>query len=96
MKAKYTVLVIEDEREQRESLAKIVEETGLCRVLTAENGRHAQRVLSKNRRGFGLFGFAVDCIFLDFQMPEMTGEDFLIWLRKIEAAHFFIVGFPLW
>lgn len=44
-----------------------------CEVFDAANGRKAQVALKANR---------VDLILCDWEMPEMTGEEFLLWLRE--------------
>ena len=66
--AKRTVLVIEDDEINRESLTGILQ--GQYIVLTAENGEEGLDVLQKD-------GQYISAILLDIQMPVMDGYEFL-------------------
>lgn len=46
-----------------------------CEVIDAASARKAQTILKTNR---------VDLILCDWEMPEMTGEEFLKWIRSTE------------
>lgn len=74
---KQTVLVCEDNLETQKLLEHILSGMNL-NVLLSSNGKEAQQVL-KNQ--------LPDIILLDLMMPEMSGEEFLAWLRA-EVAEF--------
>jgi len=57
------ILLVEDERINRVALTKLLEKQG-CTVATAENGKQALDILSKER---------FDCVLMDVQMPVMDG-----------------------
>jgi Response regulators consisting of a CheY-like receiver domain and a winged-helix DNA-binding domain len=82
--AKPRVLVIEDNERQAELIAQVVRESGLYEVLVAHNGREGLEVLARHERGFDFLTNAITCILLDWQMPEMNGEEFLRTLRMKE------------
>lgn len=42
-------------------------------VIEAVNGRHAQKILLSNH---------IDIILCDWEMPEVNGRDFVVWLRN--------------
>lgn len=64
-----TLLVVDDERDIRESLTVLLE-SGVkgARVETASSGSDALDILRSKR---------VDLIVIDYKMPEMNGVDFL-------------------
>ena len=70
--AKRTVLVIEDDEINRESLTGILEERYI--VLTAADGKEALNILHKN-------GEYISAIMLDILMPIMNGYEFLEQVR---------------
>lgn len=78
---KPVVLVAEDNVKQCALIAATVRETGFCEPVTAHNGREALDVVKACR---GLFTSKIKCILLDWQMPEMDGEQFLRYLRHEE------------
>jgi CheY-like chemotaxis protein len=82
--AKPRVLVIEDNERQADLIAQVVRESGLYEVLVAHNGKEGLEQLAKYERGFDFLTNAVTCVLLDWQMPEMNGEDFLRTLRSKE------------
>lgn len=67
-----TILVVEDEKEYRDLLAKKLEQSGF-NVLTASDGLHGINVLKSNN---------VDLIILDLVMPAMDGNRFFYHLRE--------------
>ena len=79
---KSLVLIVEDNKRQSEMFADIVNETGYCQAVIANNGVEATTAVRKYRRFFNLLDNQIACILLDWQMPEMSGEQFLINLRK--------------
>lgn len=64
-----TILIVEDNREMRETLAILLEGEGY-ETATAEHGEQALRVLQERER-------LPDLILLDLQMPVMDGQTFL-------------------
>jgi DNA-binding NtrC family response regulator len=66
-----TILIVDDEANLRKTLAQILSARGYS-VLEADDGTTAVKVL-KNA--------APDLIFSDWKMPQMSGEDFLQYLR---------------
>ena len=83
-KKKPTVLVVEDDKRQSDLIVDLINDTNLYNPIPAYNGREAFSCLKANRRGFDFFTNKVACILLDWQMPEMNGEQFLTQLRKQE------------
>jgi CheY-like chemotaxis protein len=71
------VLVVEDEHELRELIARWLETRGY-QVVEAADGRDAVELLEA--------GFEPDVILLDLTMPRMDGRAFLEWLRA-KPAH---------
>jgi len=70
-------LVIDDEETVRDVSRAYLEQAGF-RVLTAENGRLGLDVFRKQAA-------AIDCIILDYAMPEMGGGETLVEIRKIRS-----------
>jgi len=62
-----TVLVVDDEKNIRETLKDVLEDEGYV-VFLAENGREALNVIERN---------AVDAVLLDLWLPEIGGMDVL-------------------
>ncbi|MBI3486320.1 response regulator [Candidatus Daviesbacteria bacterium] len=67
-----TILIVEDEKEYRDLLAKKLEQAGF-NILTASDGLHGINVLKNN---------TIDLIILDLVMPEMDGNRFFYHLRE--------------
>jgi DNA-binding NtrC family response regulator len=67
-----TVLVVDDETGPRESLRLVLRPH--CRVLTADGGKDALRILARE---------AVDVVTLDLRMPELDGVRTLERIREI-------------
>jgi two-component system chemotaxis response regulator CheY len=63
-----TVLVVDDFRTMRSVIKNILKQIDITNVLEAHNGEKALDVLHEN---------AVDLILSDWNMPRMTGIDFL-------------------
>ncbi|MDK2954619.1 MAG: two-component system, chemotaxis family, chemotaxis protein CheY [Desulfovibrionales bacterium] len=63
-----TVLVVDDFRTMRSVIKNILKQIDITNVLEAHNGAKALDVLHEN---------AVDLILSDWNMPRMTGIDFL-------------------
>ena len=78
------VLVIEDNKVQADLIAQVVREPGLYEVMVAHNGKEGLDILSRYERGFDFLTNSITCILLDWQMPEMNGEEFLRTLRAKE------------
>lgn len=81
------ILVVEDEPDMANSVAKTIEESGRYEAVIAHNGLEAFEVLKQNRRFLGLARNRVECIILDLKMPEMNGLQFLTRLRREEAQN---------
>lgn len=73
----YSLLIVDDSSIIRKSLTKALSLSGLEieRVLEAANGREALELVGRER---------VDLIFLDINMPEMNGVEFLRAVRARE------------
>ena len=72
MAGKPVILIVEDEKEQREVLAKTLSDTGYG-ILQAVDGKNGLMMASDHQP---------DLIMLDIKMPEMTGFEMLKNLRK--------------
>lgn len=83
-----TVLLVDDEELVRRVAARMLEHLGFG-VLTAADGREAIR-LFRQRRGEILF------VLLDLTMPEMSGEEVLRELRRIDPQVRVVIasGYP--
>jgi len=69
-----TILVVDDSRIMRNIVKNTFAELKIpCEYLEAENGKKAFSLLETNK---------VDLVFLDWNMPEMDGMDFL---KKVRA-----------
>ena len=69
-----TILVVDDSRIMRNIIKNIFTTLNIpCQYLEAENGKKAFQLLETNQ---------VSMIFLDWNMPEMDGMDFL---KKVRA-----------
>lgn len=69
----YTILIVDDNRNNRFSLRSLIEEYIDARVIEAECGQKALQELSRNN---------VDLIILDVQMEEMDGFDIASLIKK--------------
>jgi CheY-like chemotaxis protein len=76
------VLVVDDEPDMANYIAKVVKSTEKYEVAIAYNGKEALAALEKHRHLFGLGDTKVGCVILDIKMPEMDGLQFLEKLRK--------------
>jgi len=72
------ILIVDDEEPIRRLVSKILTSLGYT-ALTARNGREALEFFAK-RNG------AIDLILLDMVMPEMSGSECLIELKKIDPS----------
>src|SRR3569832_2231469 len=72
MAGKPIILIVEDEKEQREVLAKTLADAGYG-VLQAPDGKNGLIMASDHQP---------DLLMLDIKMPEMTGFEMLKRLRK--------------
>ncbi|RLE18478.1 MAG: hypothetical protein DRJ65_21360 [Acidobacteria bacterium] len=70
-------LVIDDDETVRDVSRAYLEQAGFT-VLTAENGRRGLEVFREQAA-------AIDCIILDYAMPEMGGGETLVEIRKIRS-----------
>lgn len=61
------ILLADDHREFRESIADILERTGKYEVLQVHNGTEALRVVEQSLH--------IDALLLDYHMPDITGLD---------------------
>lgn len=68
------VLVVDDEESIRAVMAKVLERAG-HRVLTAVNGRDAQRVFQEQ-------GGHLSLLVTDVMMPELNGVELAAWVRE--------------
>ena len=71
------ILIVEDDQDIRESLGYFLESEGY-RVELAENGKEGLRALRDGAEKPGL-------VFLDLQMPVMSGEELLSEIKQDEA-----------
>ena len=69
----FTILIIDDEQSQRDSLQGFLENQGFI-TLTAENGTLGIEKFKKNR---------IDFVLCDFKMPDLSGEEVLEEIKKI-------------
>jgi len=75
MTSRATILIADDNELVRSSLTRLLEASGF-RVLTAESGQAAIDLLGKN-------GSSIDCALIDLSMPEISGEQVIVALRKM-------------
>ena len=70
-----TILVVDDSRIMRNIVKNIFAEIKIpCTYIEAENGKKALQLLETNK---------VDLVFLDWNMPEMDGLEFLKKVRSM-------------
>jgi len=72
-----TVLVVDDEELMRQVVAIMVEENGGS-VIEAVNGKDAIEKFSNLKD-------KIDCIFMDFSMPELNGFETYCEIKKLKA-----------
>ena len=89
------VLIVEDNKRQAEMIAQIIEDTGFCKPVVAHNGVEAVTILKNYSRWYNPFGRGIACILLDWQMPEMSGEQFIKYLRNKESHNFLRKQIPV-
>ena len=76
----HSILVVDDDKEFLQTLAKSLSENGY-EVFTAESGQDASRFLEERTNQFG--GTAnLNAIISDWQMPNGTGLELLSYVRK--------------
>ena len=73
------VLIVEDARVIRKMAVNILNELGYSRVLEAVDGEDAIKILKEQKQ--------VDLIISDWNMPNMDGYEFLLWLKKNDQFH---------
>jgi PAS domain S-box-containing protein len=73
-----TILVVDDEPVVREVAQNLLEEAG-HRVLLAEDGRQAVAMLARHAG-------TIDLVFLDMTMPDLSGDQALWELRKVDPS----------
>jgi len=71
------ILIIDDNADNRMILTEQLEYWG-CRSVAVPSARQAVSVLNKTFK----MGRSFDCIIVDYQMPEISGEDFARALKK--------------
>lgn len=74
LKKEMTILVAEDIKENQLLMSKILEPL-TDKIAYADNGKEAMTLLRERH---------YDCLLLDIQMPEMSGEDVLLEIRRLE------------
>jgi excisionase family DNA binding protein len=81
-----TILVVDDDSAVQTVIRRILEKQGY-RCIEAEDGAEGLDMLHRNR---------VDAVFLDLQLPVMTGPDFLRELRSdhMDVPVTLITGYP--
>lgn len=81
MNENFTILIIDDEASQRDSLQGFLENQGFL-TLTAENGKSGIEKFKKNR---------IDFVLSDFKMPDLTGEEVLEQIKEINPLVPFVI-----
>ena len=83
-----TVLLVEDQRQVREVLERMLARTG-CRVLTAVDGQDALRVQEE-------FPGAIDVLLTDVVLPGMSGPELAQEMNKVRIGirTLFMSGYP--
>lgn len=78
LKGNPTILLADDEELMREVISIMIEENG-GRVISAIDGKEAVDVFYSHRD-------AVDCVLLDFSMPEMNGYQAFKHIRSMKPS----------
>lgn len=73
------VLIVEDQQDARAMLRNMLAELGITQIFEAANGREAMRFMDS------AFDF-VNIVICDWNMPGLTGVEFLRQLRSVDAA----------
>ena len=73
------VLIVEDQQDARSMLRNMLSELGINQIFEAVDGREGLRLMDS------AFDF-VDMVICDWNMPAMTGVEFLRQLRTVDAA----------
>jgi CheY-like chemotaxis protein len=84
---KKLILVVEDNRVQNEEFCAVVGDAGY-ESISAHDGVEALQRVADNQIGFGFLKNKIDCILLDWNMPNMNGESFLKEFRRKENRSF--------
>ena len=74
--SKLHILVVDDERYTRSLMIKVLEEMGAGKISSAWNGWEALTSLQEDQ-----WGWPVDVILLDLEMPRLNGYEFIEKLR---------------
>ena len=82
MDKNYTILIIDDEKTQRESLQGFLDKQGFT-TITAENGIQGVEKFRNN---------PVDFVLSDFKMPDLTGEEVLEQIKEINPLTPFVLA----
>jgi len=80
--AKPLVMVVDDEIDVANSIAKVILDSKRYDVITAYSAKEALEQLGKHKIFFGIGGNHIRMILLDIKMPEMDGLQFLEKVRK--------------
>lgn len=72
-----TILVVEDEESARSYIDMVLRDMGVQKVMTAQDGRAGLEVFSDFEDG-------IDLIICDWNMPRMSGLDFLKQVRSVK------------
>lgn len=78
-----TILVVDDEELMREVVSIMIEENGGS-VIEAVHGLDAVQKFRENPEG-------IDCVFMDFSMPEMNGYEAYLEIRRMSNAVEFVM-----
>lgn len=73
------VLIVEDQPDARSMLRNMLGELGITQIFEAGNGREALRFMDS------AFDF-VNIVICDWNMPNLSGVDFLRQLRSVDPA----------
>ena len=75
--SKFTILIVDDIKENIYSLRLLIEESFNVNILTAQSAQEAIEIL---------FGTRVDLILTDIQMPDIDGFEFVQYIKEIDAT----------
>ncbi len=73
------ILLVDDQNDARAMMRNILSEMGVTQIFEASNGREALRFMDS------AFDF-VDLVICDWNMPSMSGVEFLRQLRTVDAG----------
>ncbi|MCF7923401.1 MAG: response regulator [Candidatus Marinimicrobia bacterium] len=74
----YALLIIDDDEDIRLILSSVLASIEDLTVLEAENGAAAEQIMENQ---------AVDGIILDYQLPDISGEELLQKFRSVSFSH---------